>query len=166
MGVNVGNPELAAVLRRIAAEGSKPCTKARSPQPSWTKVQSTHQPRQAQPGRPGGLPAKKRGRCATFTRWPAGLPACAAFRPQLRGHRHRAILGILKNTDAAAKPLQDGLPSADWLHRFLPKPPAWPLPTAPGTWPTPTLCSPRRGWTNLLAPAYLAERAKLIGRKA
>lgn len=28
------------------------------------------------------------------------------------------ILGILKNTDAAAKPLQDGLPSADWLHLY------------------------------------------------
>jgi hypothetical protein len=36
------NPELAAVLRAIAANGSQaPCLKARWPRPSWTRCRST-----------------------------------------------------------------------------------------------------------------------------
>ncbi len=88
-----------------------------------------------------------------------GLP-----RTSVTGARARSrALGLLEHTPAATLPLQRGLPSADWLHlyteaarlafadrnQYLADPDFVP---APGG-----------SFQSLLAPGYLAERARLIG---
>ena len=72
------------------------------------------------------------------------------------------ILGILASTNAATLPLQDGLPSADWLHLYTE---ASRLAFADrGQYlADPDFVQPPAGsWMSLLDPAYLAARARLI----
>jgi gamma-glutamyltranspeptidase len=60
VGHTLKNPELAQVLRKIAAQGSKGLLEGDVAQAIVDKVQKPPgQPRPAEPGRPGRLPAQK-----------------------------------------------------------------------------------------------------------
>ncbi|MBG9387352.1 gamma-glutamyltransferase family protein [Caenimonas aquaedulcis] len=168
------NPELAEVLRKIAAQGSKGLLEGEVAQAIVDKVRS-------HPTNPGRLSL-------------ADLAGYEAKRREPICHDHRArgrdwrlcgfpppssgtiaigqILGILENTPASGMPLETGFggvagtsapaPSAPWLHlyteasrlafadrdRYVADPA---FVQAPGG-----------NWSTLLAPAYLAQRAKLI----
>ncbi len=70
------------------------------------------------------------------------------------------ILGILGQTQAASLPLQDGLPSAQWLHLYTE---ASRLAFADRALyvADPAFVQAAGGnWMNMLAPGYLAQRAK------
>ena len=70
----------------------------------------------------------------------------------------------MAQTQAASVPLQDGIPSADWLHLYTE---ASRLAFADRALylADPAFVSPPAGsWMSLLDPAYLAMRAKLIGQ--
>ncbi len=77
------------------------------------------------------------------------------------------IFGILARTDAAAIPLDaQGVPSADWLHLYTE---AARLAFADRAQyvADPDFVQPPAGrWTSLLDPAYLAQRARLIGARS
>jgi gamma-glutamyltranspeptidase/glutathione hydrolase len=73
------------------------------------------------------------------------------------------ILGILQHTPAASMPLQDGLPSADWLH-FYTEAARLAFADRAQYVADPDFTAPPAGrWSSLLDPAYLAARARLIG---
>jgi gamma-glutamyltranspeptidase/glutathione hydrolase len=74
------------------------------------------------------------------------------------------ILGILGNTQAADLPLENGLPSSQWLHLYTE---AARLAFADRAQylADPDFVQPPAGnWLSLLEPAYLADRARLIGQ--
>ena len=168
VGTNLRNPEFAAVLRRIAAEGPRAFYEGDIAQAIVDKVRG----HPTNPGRMtladlAGYRAKKRA------------PICSGYRAQGHGYRIcgfpppgsgaiaiAQILGILGNTDAASLPLQDGLPSAAWLHLYTE---ASRLAFADrGLYlGDPDFVQPPAGrWTSLLDPAYLAARARLIGPRS
>lgn len=165
VGFNLRNPELAAVLRRIAAEGSKALHEGEIAQAIVDKVQK-------HPTNPGKLsladlasyqPKKREALCHDYQVQAKDYRICGFPPPSSGAIAIGQILGILKNTDAAAKPLQDGIPSADWLHLYTE---AARLAFADRALyvADPDFVQPPGGsWSRLLAPAYLAERAKLIG---
>ncbi|MGZ5196138.1 MAG: gamma-glutamyltransferase [Ramlibacter sp.] len=165
VGFKLRNPELASVLRRIAKEGPDAFYKGEVAQAVAGKVKS-------HPTNPGRMTvadlaayhAKKR------------VPICFDYRAQ--AHEYRVcgfpppgsgaiaigqILGILNNTNAPSLPLQGGLPSADWLHLYTEASRLAFADRAQYLGDPDFVQPPGGSWTSLLDPAYLTQRAKLIG---
>ena len=168
VGVNLRNPELAAVLRRIAAEGSKALHEGEIAQAIVDKVQK-------HPTNPGKLsladlagyqPKKREALCHDYQVATKDFRVCGFPPPSSGAIAIGQILGILKNTDAAAKPLQDGIPSADWLHLYTEAARLAFADRAQYVADPDFVQPPAGSWSSLLAPAYLAERAKLIGAQS
>jgi gamma-glutamyltranspeptidase/glutathione hydrolase len=165
VGTRLRNPEYAAVLRRIAREGSDALYRGPVARAIVAKVQS-------HPANPGRMTLADLAAYQPKKR----APICHGYRA--RGHDWRIcgfpppssgaiavgqILGILEHTGAAALPLVDGLPSADWLHLYTE---AARLAFADrGQYlGDPDFVQPPAGsWASLLDPQYLAARARLIG---
>lgn len=114
----------------------------------------------------GYQPKKREALCHDYQAASKDFRVCGFPPPSSGAIAIGQILGILKNTDAAAKPLQDGIPSADWLHLYTE---AARLAFADRALylADPDFVQPPGGsWSSLVAPAYLAERAKLIGTQS
>ncbi len=168
VGFNLRNPELAAVLRRIATEGSKALHEGDIAQAIVDKVQKhpTNPGKLSMADLAGYQPKKREALCHDYQVASKDFRVCGFPPPSSGAIAIGQILGILKNTDAAAKPLQDGIPSADWLHLYTE---AARLAFADRALyvADPDFVQPPGGsWSSLLAPAYLAERAKLIGTQS
>jgi len=168
VGYVLRNPELAAVLKRIAKEGPDAFYKGEVAQAIVKKVQS----HATNPGKMtladlAGYQAKKRAPiCYDYKASAHDYRICGFPPPSSGAIAIGQILGILNNTNAAALPLQNGLPSADWLHLYTE---ASRLAFADrGQYlGDPDFVQPPGGsWMTLLDPAYLAERAKLIGAQS
>lgn len=162
------NPELAAVLRRVAGEGSRAFYSGEIPQAIVAKVQG-------HPTNPGKLAV------SDFATYQAKKrePICHDHRARERDYRICGfpppssgaiaigqILGILSQTNAASLPLAGGLPSTDWLHLYTE---ASRLAFADRAQylADPDFVQPPGGsWMSLLDPAYLAARARLIGAQS
>jgi gamma-glutamyltranspeptidase/glutathione hydrolase len=167
VGHRLKNPALAAVLKRIAAEGSKALHEGEIAQAIVNKVRQ-------HPTNPGQLSLQDLAGYRALTR----EALCHDYRARARDYRICGmpppssgalavgqILGILKNTEPAAGPdkLAQGLPDAAWLHRYTE---ASRLAFADRAQyvADPDFVTPPTGrWQSLLAPDYLAARARLIG---
>jgi len=169
------NPELAQVLKGIARRGSSSLLEGDVAQAIVAKVQG-------HPTNPGTLtmadlagyqPKKREALCSEYQLGAKDFRMCGFPPPSSGAIAVAQILGILKNTDATAMPLQDGpggaqdplgqVPSADWLYLYNE---AARLAFADRALyvADPDFVKPPAGnWMSLLEPAYLAERAKLIG---
>ena len=166
VGHTLRNPALADVLRKIASGGSKALLEGDIAQAMVDKVQK-------HPTNPGKLSMADLAAYQAIKR----VPICSDYRANARDFRICGfpppssgaiavgqILGLLNNTNAAQLPLQDGLPSADWLHLYTE---AARLAFADRAQylGDPAFVEPPAGnWMSLLQPAYLAERARLIGQ--
>jgi gamma-glutamyltranspeptidase/glutathione hydrolase len=165
VGFNLRNPELAAVLRRIATEGSRGFYEGEVAQAIVDKVQK-------HPTNPGKLsladlagyqPKKRTPICQDYRAQGKALRLCGFPPPSSGAIAVGQILGILAQANAEALPLENGLPSAGWLHLYTE---AARLAFADrGQYlGDPDFVQPPAGnWMSLLDPAYLAQRAKLIG---
>ena len=166
------NPELAAVLRAIAANGSKALLEGEVARAIVDKVQG----HPTNPGRMAltdlaGYQAKKREPiCHDYRAAQKDYRVCGFPPPSSGAIAVGQILGILSHTDAVALPLEpaqagapSATPSAHWLHLYTE---ASRLTFADRALylADPDFVSPPGGsWMTLLDPAYLAERARLIG---
>jgi gamma-glutamyltranspeptidase/glutathione hydrolase len=165
VGEVLRNPELAAVLRRIAAEGPDAFYKGEIAQAIVSKVQS----HLTNPGKMmladlANYQAKKRAPiCHDYKARAKDWRICGFPPPSSGAIAVGQILGILNNVYAGDIPLDKGLPSANWLHLYME---ASRLAFADrGQYlGDPDFVQPPAGnWMSLLDPAYLAQRAKLIG---
>jgi gamma-glutamyltranspeptidase/glutathione hydrolase len=162
------NPELAETLKAIAQRGSAALSAGPIAQAIVDKV-NRH------PTNPGKLsladlagyrPKQRAPICQDYTPAAAGktYEVCGFPPPSSGAIAIGQILGLLAQTPAARMPLDaHGLPSADWLYdyaeasrlafadrgQYVADPDFTPAPAG--------------DWMSLLAPAYLAERARLIG---
>ncbi len=167
------NPELASVLKGIAANGSRALLEGDVAQAIVDKVRK-------HPTNPGKLtmadlagyqPRKRAPICHDYAAAGKDYRICGFPPPSSGGIAVGQILGILSNTNAATLPLQAGVPtpagptpSADWLHLYTE---AARLAFADRALylGDPDFVQPPAGnWMSLLDPAYLAGRAKLIGQ--
>jgi gamma-glutamyltranspeptidase / glutathione hydrolase len=171
VGSVLRNPALAEVLKGIAANGAKSLHEGPVAQAVVNKVQQ-------HPSNPGKLsltdmaqykPLKREALChdyrATATSGVGHDFKICGFPPPSSGAiAVGQILGLLNRTPAATLPLDNGLPSADWLHLYTE---AARLAFADRALyiADPAFVQPPAGnWMSLLDPAYLADRAKLIGQ--
>ncbi len=166
------NPELAAVLQRMAQEGPDALMTGEVARAITHTVQH-------HPAHPGTLSLQDLADYRPLVREPlcfdyavagatAALSAAREYRlcgmpPPSSGMLAMGqILGLLNRTPAATLSLQDGVPPADWLHLYIE---ASRLAFADRAHyvADPAFTKPPGGdWQSLLAPRYLAERAKKI----
>ena len=168
VGSTLRNPQLAAVLRRIATEGSGAFYTGEVAQAIVDKVQK-------HPGNPGKLaladlaayqPKKRAPICHDYRARARDYRICGFPPPSSGALAIGQILGILADTNADTLPLVDGLPAADWLHLYTE---ASRLAFADrGQYlGDPDFVQPPGGsWMSLLDPAYLRSRAALIGNQS
>ncbi|HVE54535.1 MAG TPA: gamma-glutamyltransferase [Ramlibacter sp.] len=158
------NPELAVVLRRIAAEGSRAFYEGDIARAIVDKVQR-------HPTNPGRMnlsdlaayqPRKRAPLCHDYVSHGRTFALCGFPPPSSGAIAVGQILGILNQTPAATLPLQDGLPSAQWLHLYTEASRLAFADRAQYVADPDFVQPPGGSWTSLLAPAYLAERARQI----
>ena len=165
-GTTLRNPIFASVLRRIAADGSKALLEGDIAQAMVDKVRN-------HPTNPGTLSMADLAGYQAIKR----APICSDYRANARDFRICGfpppssgaiavgqILGILNNTGAASLPLQNGLPSADWLHLYTDAARLAFADRAQYVGDPAFVQPPAGNWMSLLDPAYLAERAKAINQ--
>ncbi|MFI4932041.1 MAG: gamma-glutamyltransferase family protein [Burkholderiales bacterium] len=162
VGHRLKNPALAAVLRAIAQRGSGAFYSGPIAQDLVQRVRSF-------PGNPGRIseadlagyrPELREAMCDEYkARW-----RVCGFPPPSSGHL--ALMQILKMmafSPAVDAPLQDGVPSAAWLHLYTE---AARLAFADRSQyvADPAFVSPPSGrWSSLLDDSYLRRRARAIG---
>jgi len=166
VGETLRNPDLANVLRQIAANGSKALLEGSVAQAIVDKVQK-------HPTNPGKLAltdlaayqaVKRAPICSDYRANAKDFRICGFPPPSSGAIAVGQIMGIMAHTDAASLPLDNGLPSSDWLHLYTE---ASRLAFADRALylADPAFVQPPAGsWMSLLDPAYLGERAKLIGQ--
>jgi gamma-glutamyltranspeptidase/glutathione hydrolase len=166
VGETLRNPELAQVLRQIASKGSKALLEGDVAKAIVDKVrQHPSNPGQLSLADLAGYKAVKREPiCSDYSVNTRDFRICGFPPPSSGAIAIGQILGLMAQTNAASAPLSDGIPSADWLHLYTE---ASRLAFADRALylADPDFISPPAGsWMSLLDPAYLAERARLIGQ--
>ncbi|WP_180684262.1 gamma-glutamyltransferase family protein [Tepidicella baoligensis] len=164
------NPELAEVLRGIAAHGSQALHEGPVAQAIVDKVRShpTNPGRMTLADLSGYQPIQREPLCHDHGVPPQRQWRLCGFPPPSSGALAIGqILGILQHTPGAALPLgADGLPTADWLH-FYTEAARLAFADRAQYVADPDFVAPPAGtWMSLLSPAYLAERARLIGEQS
>ena len=165
VGHTLKNPELAGVLKRIAAGGSKALLEGDIAQAMVDKVQkhATNPGKLSMADLAGYRVIKREPLCHDYRAANKDYRVCGMPPPSSGAIAVGQILGILNNAFASAIPLENGLPGASWLHLYTE---ASRLAFADrGQYiADPDFVQPPAGsWMSLLEPTYLAERAKLIG---
>jgi len=161
------NPEYAHVLRRMATEGSRALHEG--------PVAQAIVARSAQAPRPGTLslqdlrnyqPREREALCFDHTAQ-ARLYRICGFPPPSSGQiAIGQILGMLGNTTARGAEFSQGLPSADFLHRYTEASRLAFADRAQYVADPDFVTAPGGDWRSLLAPAYLRERSQLIGTQS
>ncbi|GAB3188771.1 gamma-glutamyltransferase family protein [Hydrogenophaga aquatica] len=164
------NPELAQVLRDIAARGSKALLEGPVAQAIVDKIRShpTNPGQMTLADLSGYQPRKREPLCHDHAVPPQKVYRLCGFPPPSSGAiAIGQMLGILQNTQGATLPLgADGLPSADWLH-FYTEAARLAFADRAQYVADPDFVPPPAGsWMSLLSPDYLAQRARLIGAQS
>ena len=175
VGSTLRNPELAAVLKRIAAEGPKALHEGDIAQAIVQKVQS-------HPTNPGKLSladlahykaVKRTALCIDYRAQQRDYRLCGFPPPSSGAIAIGQILGMLNHTNAAQLPLESyaggavpgAVPGAQWLHLYTEASRLAFADRAQYLGDPDFVQPPAGSWMSLLDPAYLAERSKLISQE-
>lgn len=164
------NPELAQVLRDIAARGSKALLEGPVAQAIVDKVRShaSNPGQMALADLAGYQPRKREPLCHDHAVPTQKVYRLCGFPPPSSGAiAIGQMLGIMQHTPGATQPLgQDGLPSAEWLH-FYTEAARLAFADRAQYVADPDFVAPPAGtWMSLLSPGYLNQRAQLIGNQS
>ena len=165
VGHRLRNPELAAVLQAIASQGVDAFYRGEVAQAIVRKVQQ-------HPSHPGRLSeqdladytAKQREALCFDHIAQAQVYRVCGFPPPSSGALAMGqIVGLLQPTPASLTPLSNGVPDPRWLHLYTEASRLAFADRAQYVADPDSVTAPGGDWLNLLKPAYLNERAKLIG---
>lgn len=171
------NPEYGAVLRKIAAEGSRGLLEGEVAQAIVDKVQKhpTNPGKLTMADLAGYTPKKRTPICHDYRANARDYRICGFPPPSSGAIAVGQILGILSNTNAASYKLESGLggvpgttgpvPGADWLHLYTEASRLAFADRAQYLGDPDFVQPPAGNWMSLLQPSYLADRAKLIAQQ-
>ena len=170
VGHSLKNPELGAVLRRIASGGANNLMEGEIAQAIVTKVQShaTH-PGQLSLTDLSQYKAKKREPlCFDYATTRKDYRICGMPPPSSGTLAIGQILSLLNNTPAGTMPLDtspgDGaVPGVNWLHLYTEASRLAFADRALYIADPDFVRAPAGNWMSLLDPAYLRQRSRLIG---
>lgn len=158
------NPELAQVLRMIAAEGPIALHEGPVARAIVNKVRQ-------HPALPGTLsmedlkqyqPREREALCFDHTAALRALRICGFPPPSSGAIAIGQILGLLARSPPAAAPLNNGLPSVDWLHSYNEASRLAFADRAQFVADPEFVAPPAGRWASLLEPRYLDDRARLM----
>ena len=158
------NPEYAAVLRALASQGASALQQGPWARAVVDKVQQ-------HPGNPGQLslqdlaqyqPLQRDPLCFNYQAQQHGYVICGMPPPSSGTLAIGQILGILDHTRAAQLPLQQGVPSASWLHLYTEASRLAFADRAQYVADPDFVSAPGNSWLSMFDPAYLRQRASLI----
>lgn len=179
VGHKLKNPELAAVLRQIAAQGSRALHEGPVAQAIVDQLRSS-----AEGVSPMSLqdlanykPIKREALCHAYQVPPSAkslapmggkaLRVCGFPPPSSGAITVGQILGILSNTSAHSIGLgPSGTPTADWLHWYTESARLAFADRGQYIADPDFVSAPIGGWASLLNPAYLKNRAATIGAQS
>lgn len=165
VGHRLRNPALAAVLRGIARHGSAAFYRGAVAEDMVARVR-----RHA--GNPGRLqltdlqryrPLRREALCQL---WLAQYRVCGFPPPSSGQITQMQILGLLEQLPRIEQPLEDGRPSVEFLHRYGEAAKLAFADRAQYLADPDFVAPPAGDWRSLLAPAYLRQRARLIGPRS
>lgn len=157
------NPELAAVLRDIAAQGPRALHEGPVARAVVAKVQQ-------HPVMPGALslddlkqyqPKEREALCFDYTAVQRMLRICGFPPPSSGAIAVGQIMGLLARTPQGGTPL-NGTPGADWLHTYMEASRLAFADRAQYLADPDFVAAPAGRWGSLLDARYLDERARLI----
>ncbi|SDK02294.1 gamma-glutamyltransferase [Pseudomonas indica] len=161
VGHRLRNPALAQLLRTIAERGSAAFYQGKVAEALVEQVRQ-------HPTNPGRISLndlagyEPRQRDAICTLWQQHYRVCG-FPPPSSGHiTSMQILGLLEQS-GPLEPLANGLPGTDFLHRYSEASRLAYADRAQYLADPDYVPAPGGNWRSLLAPAYLKQRAALIG---
>jgi len=162
------NPELAAVLRAIAQNGPDALHRGAVAQAIVDKVRGhASNPGTLSMNDLANYQAQTRpALCHDHTAHGRELRLCGFPPPSSGALAVGQILGILSNTPAATLPLSDDLPSAEWLHLYTEASRLAFADRGQYVADPDFVGAPDGNWMSLLDPAYLKQRASLIGAQS
>ena len=158
------NPELAAVLQRIADAGPEALMTGEIAQAIVDKVRK-------HPSNPGTLslddlrsyqPVVREPLCFDYPVSQKNYRICGMPPPSSGALAIGQILGMLQQSGAQRLPLAAGLPTPDWLHLYTEAARLAFADRAQYLADPAFVAPPAGNWGSLLAPAYLASRAQQI----
>jgi gamma-glutamyltranspeptidase/glutathione hydrolase len=170
VGFVLKNPELAAIFRDIALRGSLALKQGPVAEALVQKVRK-------HPQRPGNMTVQD---LANYTAKKRD-PLCFDHRVQTTGATYQLcgfpppssgtlaigqMLGILNNTPAGKMPLEQGLPSAHWLHFYTEAARLAFADRGQFVADPDFVKAPGGDWKTLWHPAYLKQRSNLIGAQS
>lgn len=159
------NPELAAVLRLVAAQGAKALSQGEVAQAIVDKVRK-------HPTNPGRLalsdlvayrPVQREPLCFDYAALAREYRVCGMPPPSSGTIAIGQILGMLANTTASRMPLENGVPGPQWLHLYAEASRLAFADRALYLADPDFVAAPAGAWASLLSPTYLKDRASLIG---
>ena len=170
VGYVLKNPELAAVLRTIAAQGSQALKQGAVAQALVQKVRQ-------HPTRPGSMTLQDLAQYKVKKREPLcfdhlvqttgkTFQICGFPPPSSGALAIGQILGILNNTPAGNMPLQQGLPGSEWLHFYTEAARLAFADRAQFVGDPDFVKAPGGNWKTMLHPTYLQQRSRLIGEQS
>ncbi len=165
VGFELKNPALAEILRRVANEGIDAFYQSEVAENIVERIQSHERPGNMTVEDINNYPVQDFETRALCNDW-KNYQICG-FPPPSSGHiAIMQMLGIMEHLDETEIDFEDGLMTADWLHNYFE---AAKLAFADrakyiGDWDF--VDAPTGDWNSLMDPAYLAERAALIGEQS
>ena len=164
------NPELAAVFRDIAIRGSQALKQGPVAEAIVQKVRN-------HPQRPGSMTLQDLANYQAKKR----EPLCFDHAAQTTGRTYQLcgfpppssgtlaigqMLGILNNTSAGRMPIEQGLPSAEWLHFYTEAARLAFADRGQFVADPDFVQAPGGDWKTMWHPAYLKQRSSLIGNQS
>ncbi|MDZ7757047.1 gamma-glutamyltransferase [Rhodohalobacter sp.] len=162
VGYELKNPALADILRRVANQGIGEFYQSAVAEDIVDRIRSHERPGNMTVADINNYPAQDFETRALCNDWKS-YNICG-FPPPSSGHiAIMQMLGILEQMESSDSDFENGLMTAEWMHNYLE---AAKLAFADrakyiGDWDF--VDPPAGDWNSLMDPAYLAERADLIG---
>ncbi|MEX1259235.1 MAG: gamma-glutamyltransferase [Balneolaceae bacterium] len=165
VGYNLKNPALAEILRQVAAEGTSGFYNETVAQHIVDRVKAHERPGKMEVEDILTYPEQDFETEAMCNGWKTyeicGMP------PPSSGHiAIMQMLGIMENLEATEEPLQEGVPTAEWMHQYLESAKLSYADRAQYIGDPNYTEPPANNWHSLLGEDYLRERATLINSEA
>ena len=164
VGHALKNPQLAALLKRIAAEGASAMMTGEVARDIVAKVRNhpTNPGKLSEQDLSGYQPKQREALCADWKTY----RVCGFPPPSSGAITVTQILGILEHLPRHDKPLENSLPGAELLHQYTEAARLAYADRAQYLADPDFVQPPGDHWMSLLDDAYLARRAALIGKRS
>lgn len=161
VGYNLKNPAMAEIYRKLSESGISAFYQGEVAENIAERVQSHERPGPMQAADVNGYPSLNLETEAICNDW-MSYSVCG-FPPPSSGHLTiMQILGIMEHLDEPQSSLEDGIPTAEWLHQFIEASKLSFADRNQYIGDPQFVDAPGGDWNSMLDPQYLQERSERV----